>query len=157
MTDSKFVSGWKTMLNGDREPMTSGEADAIMDFVEAARTKQAAAYPTTYDTLRAFIDADERMRDLGWKTYIFDLVDGEEVAVAERGSTGIFHASWVKPYLHFHDCVGAMGKHFIKRIADLSPDELATMNRCSADHAEYMRHQCDRLARLQSAVEEYDK
>ena len=153
MSDPKFVSGWKTLADGTREPMAADEADALMRYVEEKRAQQAQAYPATYDALRAYIDAEERMRALGWRTHIFDLQDGDEVAVAERGSTGIFHGFWQKPYIHFHDCVGAMGKHFIKRVSDLSPDEVETMKRCSADHAEYMENHVERMARLQDAID----
>lgn len=156
MGEKQFVSGWKTLADGTREPMTANEADALMRHVEEKQAQQAKAYPTTYHALRAYIDAEERMRALGWRTNIFDLQEGDELAVAERGSTGIFRAFWQKPYIHYHDCVSQMGKHYIKRVSDLSPDELATMERCSADHAEFMRHQVDTMARLQSIVDSGD-
>ena len=154
---TEFKRGWKTMIDGSRIPMSEDEASNLWNIVEQKRAEQAAAYPTTHSALRAYIDADERMRDLGWRSTIFDLEDGDEVAVAERGSTGIFRAVWVKPYLHYQDCVSNMGKHFVKRIADLTPDEVETMDRCEADHLEYMQAQTKKMQTLQSFMEGYEK
>ncbi len=153
---TEFKRGWKTMLDGSRIPMSEDEASNLWNIVEQKQAEQAAAYPTTHSALRAYIDADERMRDLGWRSTIFDLEDGDEVAVAERGSTGIFRAVWVKPYLHYHDCVSNMGKHFVKRVADLTEDEAETMARCEADHLEYMRAQTKTMQTLQSFMERYE-
>jgi len=151
MTESK--RGWKTMLDGSRVPLSETECSDLIRWVENKRAEQAAAYPTTHAALRAYIDADERMRDLGWRSTIFDLEDGDEVAVAERGSTGIFRAVWVKPYLHYQDCVSNMGKHFVKRVDDLTEDEAETMDRCEADHKEFMKAQTKTMQALQSFVE----
>lgn len=153
MSDNGFIGGWKTMLDGTRVPITSEEADELWRLIEAGRARQAAAYPTTHDTLRAFIDADERMADLGWRRTILDLQNDEEVAVAERGSTGIFRAVWQKPYLHYQGCVSSLGKHFMKRIADLSEDEFKRMEQCEADHAEFMKHHMNSLAQLSDLPE----
>ena len=150
---AEFKRGWKTMLDGSRIPMSEDEAANLWRIVEQNRAEQAAAYPTTHSALRAYIDADERMHDLGWRSTIFDLEDGDEVAVAERGSTGIFRAVWVKPYLHYQDCVSSAGKHFVKRIADLTPDEVETMDRCEADHKEFMEAQTKTMQSLQEFVE----
>ena len=150
---TEFKRGWKTMLDGSSIPMSEDEAANLWRIVEQKRAEQAAAYPTTHSALRAYIDADERMRDLGWVSTIFNLDDGAELAVAERGSTGIFRAVWVKPYLHYHDCVASMGKNFIKRIADLTPDEAETMARCEADHLEFMEAQTKTMQALQAFVE----
>lgn len=148
-----FEHGWKTMLDGSRVPLSETEISDLSRWVENKRAEQAAAYPTTHSALRAYIDADARMRDLGWVSTIFDLDDGAELAVAERGSTGIFRAVWVKPYLHYHDCVASMGKNFIKRIADLTPDEAETMARCEADHLKFMEAQTKTMQALQAFME----
>lgn len=154
---TEFKRGWKTMLDGSRIPMSEDEAANLWNIVEQKRAEQAAAYPTTHSALWAYIDADERMRALGWSRTIFDLEDGDEVAVAERGSTGIFRAVWVKPYLHYQDCVSNMGKHFVKRVDDLTEDEAETMARCEADHLEYMQAQTKTMQTLQSFMEGYEK
>ena len=154
---AEFKRGWKTMLDGSRIPMSEDEASNLWNIVEQKQAEQAAAYPTTHSALRAYIDADERMRDLGWRSTIFDLEDGDEVAVAERGSTGIFRAVWVKPYLHYQDCVSNMGKHFVKRVDDLTEDEAETMARCEADHLEYMQAQTKTMQTLQYFMERYEK
>jgi len=153
---TEFEHGRKTMLDGSRIPLSETEISDLSRWRENKRAEQAAAYPTTHSALRAYIDADERMRDLGWVSTIFNLDDGAELAVAERGSTGIFRAVWVKPYLHYHDCVASMGKNFIKRIADLTPDEAETMARCEADHLEFMEAQTKTMQALQAFVERGD-
>ena len=150
---AEFKRGWKTMLDGSRVPLSETECSDLIRWVENKRAEQAAAYPTTHAALRAYIDADERMRALGWCSMIFGLEDGDEVAVAERGSTGIFRAVWVRPYLHYQDCVSSAGKHFVKRIADLTPDEVETMDRCEADHKEFMEAQTKTMQSLQEFVE----
>jgi len=148
----KFVSGAKTMADGTRVPITSDEAADLWRMVEDAQAARAKAYPATQDALRAFIDADARMSDLGWRTSIFDLVDGEALAVAEKGSTGIFSAIWRKPYLHYHDCVAHMGKHYIKRASDLTADEREKMDACARDHSAFMDGQAKMMQRLQDAI-----
>lgn len=154
MNDPAFINGWKTALDGTRTQLTKDEGAELWRMVEDSRARQAAAYPTTHDALRAYIDADERMRDLGWVRTIFNLADGAEVAIAERGSTGIFRGFWSKPYLHYCDCVSHMGKHFLKRIGDLTPDELATMERCEADHKVMMEAETKAMQRLQAFMED---
>lgn len=149
MTDEgEFVGGWKTLLDGSRVPMTTAEAEGIQAMMRAAKEKQAKAYPETLDALRAFLDAEQRLTDLGWKKYVFGLEDGAAVAVIERGSTGIFKGVWIKPYFHFCDCVSLKERVLWKRIEDLTDDERQRMNSCSADHAVWMEAQTAIFARM---------
>lgn len=146
--DRKFSGGWKTMMDGTRVQITESEAAELWAAIERTEAQQAADYPTTYSALCAHIDADERLQKLGWKKHIFNLTDGEELALIEWGSTGIFRATWKKPCLLYHDCVAQMGKVFIKRVSDLTDDERDRMEKCSADHAEFMKHQHERMSRV---------
>ena len=50
-----------------------------------------------------------------------------------------------------------MGKHFVKRVDDLTEDEAETMARCEADHLEYMQAQTKTMQTLQSFMERYEK
>lgn len=148
MANDKFKHGWKTGIDGSRTPITEGECADLIAMVEESERKRAAAFPKTLDALRAFLDADQRMKDLGWRKSIFGLEDGAELALAEIGSTGVFRAVWCKSYLHYQGCVASMGKSFIKPIADLTPDERAKMEECEANHAEFMEHQTGRMQAL---------
>jgi len=147
-----FIGGWKTLNDGSRVPVSESEAAEFWELAERIDADRAAAFPTTVDALRGVISAKERLKALGWKQTIFGLENDAEVALAELGSTGIFRAVWQKPYLHYCDCVAEMGRHYIKPIADLTPDELATMDRCSRDHDEWMQAQSAMYARLADAM-----
>lgn len=150
---SDFKHGWKTMLDGTRVPLTEQEADGLWRRMQDAEERRAAAYPTTRDALKAHLDADQRMRDLGWSKTIIGLSEGEEIAVAEWGSTGIFRGFWSKPYLHYADCVASSGKHFIKRMADLTDDEREHMDRCTEDTKRLIDAETERFQRLQEYEE----
>ena len=145
---SAFKHGWVTNLDGSRTPLTAEDADAIMAGVREDERLRAEAYPTTVDALRTFLDADQRMCDLGWKKFIYKLEAGVELALCEQGSTGIFRAFWNKPYLHYQGCVASMGKHYIKPIADLTPVERVKMDECESSHAEHMIHEAKRMQAL---------
>lgn len=145
---SKFKHGWVTNIDGSRTPLTSDDAEALMAGVRESERLRAEAYPATIDVLRAFLDADQRMRDLGWKKSVFGMENGDEFALCEQGSTGIFRAFWNKPYLHYQDCVASMGKHYIKPIADLTPVERVKMDECESSYTEYMIHETKRMQAL---------
>lgn len=144
----KFIGGWKTLNDGSRVPGTETEASDLWAYIECEDARRAAAYPQTGDALRAFCDAGQRLKSLGWRGYTFGIEDGAEVAVVERGSTGIFHGFWQKPYFHYADCVGAVGKVLWKPVSELTADEAATMDECSKSHVEFMNGQFAMMARL---------
>lgn len=158
MTGEKLdMRGHMTMLDGSHVALSQEEITSLLDMVEITREQQAIAFPTTHDALRGFIDVEERMRELGWKKSIFNLEDGDELAVCEYGSTGIFNAFWYEPYLHYCDCVSSMGKVFIKRVADLTLIEGEQMKKCSDDHAVFMEAQTLSMQRLHAIMGgEYD-
>lgn len=144
----RFVRGHKTMIDGTRVPMTEAEGEEIWAMVQKAKDQRAKDYPETIDALQAFCDADQRLTDLGWKKYTFGLEDGAELAVIERSSTGIFAATWNKPYFQYSGCVSGVGKVWWKPIADLTDAERARMGKCSADHAAFMENEMKILSRI---------
>lgn len=150
---SDFKHGWKTMLDGTRVPLTEQEAGGLWRRIQDDDERRAAAYPTTHDALKAHLDADQRMRDLGWSKTIIGLAEDEEIAVAEWGSTGIFRGFWRKPYLYYADCVASSGKRFIKRIVDLSDDEREQMDRCTEDTKRMIDAETKMFQRLQEYEE----
>jgi len=153
---SEFEYGWKTNTDGTRTPLLENERDAFVKMIADADQRRAAAYPTTNDALRAFNDADQRLTDLGWRKSTFGFENGAELALVEKGSTGVFRAVWHKPYLHYQGCVAESGKHYIKRITDLTPDELAKMNECEEYHAERMVYETASMVRLSEIMNSQD-
>ena len=134
--------GYKTMLGGSRVEMSASEIDHLEKHIADQDKRRAEAFPTTLAALGAFIDADQRLTALGWKKYTFGFDDGTELAIIERGSTGIFYGFWNKPYFHYADCVSPIKDGvFWKLIADLTDDERLQMNKCSADHGKFMKAQ----------------
>lgn len=145
--------GHKTMLDGSHVPLTADEVKAIWDAVEAAKAKRIADMPTARDALQALIRADERLRDLGWwKGGGLRLKRGDECAVAEFGSSGIFRG-WIDQggeYVHYADCVSDPRKCWLKPLADLTDDERAHMEEC--DRREAQAHEAE-MARCASMAE----
>lgn len=154
MSDREFKGGWKTLLDGTREPITEAEADCLWRAVEEADKRRAEIFPTTVDALRGFIDAEQRMKSLGWKSHSFGVQDGAELAVCQKGSTGIWRAFYQKPYVHYSGCVGQLTELFWKEVGDLTQDELAHMERCDADAKNMMEVEIGRLQRMSEYLAE---
>lgn len=62
--------------------------------------RRAASMPTEKDALRVLFDAYERLRELGWREWIYMPKDGTEVQLIEAGSTGVhrghYQGKWPK-------------------------------------------------------------
>jgi hypothetical protein len=140
--------GHKTLIDGSHVPLTEGEADALWKAIEAARERRAQAMPTAESALSAMCDAKQRMQELGWwQGGGLKVKRGDECAVAEFGSTGIW-TGWIDTegkYLHYCDCVADPRKAWLKPLSDLTPEERAHMDKCNewerqaseAEHARY--------------------
>ena len=102
MSDPNEIVGHKTVDTGDigpqgfpvlrHEPLTRGEADAILAACDAAEKKRDEDMPTEEVALRVLTDAHTRLKKLGWKdpTYAHELKqDGVEALLIELGSSGI--------------------------------------------------------------------
>lgn len=125
--------------------------------MEAAKEKQARDMPTTEDALRHAAYAHKRMRDLGWtKTLGFTVRPGDNCAMAEPGSTGIWSARVSKDgkYIHYGCCVSAPGKCWLKPISDLSDDEKALMEECDAEERRFYGGRIAILAAMDDEPEE---
>ena len=135
----KDYHGHMTMADGSHVPLTKEEAEALLAAVEAEKAKRANDMPTALDALRALISAEERLRDLGWsRGGGLRVRRGDECAVAEQGSTGMWKG-WFDDdgkYVHFGDCVSDPRKTFLKPLADLMDDERAHMIECDRREAE---------------------
>lgn len=102
MSDADEVIGHKTFYTGEigtdgfpalrHEPLTRGEADAVLKSVRDAEKKRATDMPTEKDAVRALWDAQQRLKELWWEdpTYAHSLKQhGVESFLIELGSSGI--------------------------------------------------------------------
>lgn len=145
--------GHKTLIDGSHVPLSKDEAEGLWKSVENARAKRNEAMPTTRDALRALIDAEERMRELGWWLGGgLRVRKGDECAVTQQGSTGMWRGRIDDEgkYVHFGDCVSSPQKCFLKPLADLTADERAWMEECDKREAEAMSAMMDRYAAMYS-------
>jgi hypothetical protein len=136
MTEKTKLRGWKSLPDGTRVEMTEAEVAAAIEAVEQNKQRVAETYPDTYSALRAFIDADQRMHQLGWRHHFAVLEESDEVAVIEIGSTGLFKCVWRNGLFHGDDFVRRAGADiYWKRIAELTPQEVERMAETSASNA----------------------
>jgi hypothetical protein len=59
---------------------------------EAAHTKRIADMPDEHSAIHRLWDAQERLKELGWKDPVYAPMDGSPLDVIELGSTGIHRA-----------------------------------------------------------------
>lgn len=125
--------GHITLIDGSHVALAKEQAEALWEMAEQSRKRRAEALPTVEDTLRAFIQAEERMRELGWwRGGGLRVKKGDDCAVVEPGSTGIFKG-WFDTdgqYVHYCDCVSSPRKTFLKPLADLTDEERRHMDEC---------------------------
>lgn len=133
------IVGHKTMIDGSHEPLRRAEAEAIWKQVEERQAKRAADMPTVEVVLSIMLEAKQRMNELGWWQGLgLRLRPGDQCAVAEFGSTGIW-SGWIDDdgkYVHYCDCVTDPRKAWLKPLAYLSEDERAHMQACDKREAE---------------------
>lgn len=134
--------GHMTMADGSHVPLSEVDAKALMGAVRLADEDRAQRMPTSDDAMSAFLDAEQRMKALGWRKGlgIFTGVKrGEECAIREQGSTGIW-SGWIDEdgkYAHYCDCVSSPRKLWLKPLADLTEDERTKMAECDQSDREY--------------------
>lgn len=131
--------GHATMNDGTHVPLTKADADAIWKAAEDARAKREQEMPTAQDALRVLIAATQRLQELGWwKGGGLRIKRGDECAVAETGSTGMWRGllDAEGKYVHYGDYVSDRHKCWLKPLADLTDDERALMEECDRREAE---------------------
>ena len=145
MSDDQY-HGSATMADGTRRALTSDGAKALWDAAEAAEAKRAADMPTARDALEAVCAAEQRLNTLGWwKGRGFGIKKGEECAVAQPGSTGIWKGRIDdEGDVHFGDCHAKRNNCYLKPLADLSDDERSWMEECDQREREAFRAWLDR-------------
>ena len=141
--------GHRTLIDGTCVPLTKNEANAIFKVVEAAKDMRARDMPTARDALAALIRVEARLRDLGWwQGGVLRVKRGDECAVAQTGSTGIWcgRLDDEGKYVHFGDSVASPRNCWLKPLADLTDDEREWMDQCDKREAEACAAMLDRYA-----------
>lgn len=133
--------GHMTMNDGTHKPLTADEAKAIWKAMERSAEDRARLMPTSDDAMRVMLDAQQRMKALGWRKGlgIIGVKRGDECAVREDGSTGIW-SGWVDQdgkYVNYCDGVTDPRKVWLKPLADLTEDERTKMAECDKDDREF--------------------
>ena len=77
------------MSDGTRVPMEPGEANALMEQIDAGNKKLKEDFPTEVDAIREMFRAYSRLKDFGWRDAIYCPKDGSQFDAIEAGSTGI--------------------------------------------------------------------
>jgi hypothetical protein len=128
--------GHKTLIDGTRVPLAEHEAEALWKAVEAAKAHRAETMPTAQDALRMLIQAQERLNELGWRLGGgLRVRRGDECAVAQTGSTGMWTGHLGDEYVTFADSVSKPREMWMKPLADLTDDERQHMEACNGDYA----------------------
>jgi len=152
--------GHKTMADGTHVALSEEEAAAIWKAVEESTSRRAREMPTAQDALRVLIAAQTRLNDLGWwKGIGLRVKRGDECAVAETGSTGMWRGRLdvEGKYVHYGDCVSDPRKCWLKPLADLTDEERAWMDECDRREAEAYSAMLDRYASLRPLPQENDR
>ena len=142
MSERQFIGGHKTMIDGTHLPLTEDEANAIWHGIEKATAARAEAMPTARDVLRSMIQAETRMRELGWALGGgLKVRRGDECAVMQPGSTGMWRGrvDAEGKYVHFGDSVADPKACWLKPLADLTTEERTYMEECDLREAEAYR------------------
>lgn len=133
--------GHMTMKDGSHKALTADEAEAIWQAAERSAEERARLMPTSDDAMRVILDAQQRMKSLGWRKGLglIGVKRGDECAVREDGSTGIW-SGWVDQdgkYVYYCDGVSDPRKVWLKPLADLTEDERSKMAECDKDEREW--------------------
>lgn len=125
--------GHKTLVDGTHIPLGKDEAAALWKWAEDQGKKRAETMPTAQDALSCIVSANQRLQELGWwRGGGLQVKRGDECAVAEFGSSGIFrgHVDEEGKYVHYADSVSDPRKCWLKPIADLTDEERTHMEKC---------------------------
>lgn len=82
--------GHKTLLDGTHVQLTSEEAEALWKESEKQVSDRTAKLPDEQSALNAMFEAQQRLKELGWRDGIYCPKDGTHFQAIELGSTGIF-------------------------------------------------------------------
>lgn len=133
-----FKHGWRTMHDGRRIPLTEQQAKDMHAGIVKMVAERAVKLPTAVDALQAVSEATERLRELGWST--ISPRDGEEMAMIQFSSTGMWVATRQGDYVHSAGCVNKPGDRglMFKPLDKLTDDERERIAHCEATRPRYL-------------------
>jgi len=134
----RYEHGWRTMPDGSRIALTEQEAKDIHTALVEMKTARAQKLPTAVDALNAISEAIARLRELGWNQ--ISPRDGEEKAMLQFSSTGMWHAFRHGEYIHCEDYVYGPGDKnlMFKPIDQLTDDERERIAYCIETRQTYL-------------------
>lgn len=148
--------GHLTHKDGSHTPLSKEDAEALWKGFEEEDAKRAKEMPDAWDATRQIIRAQERLRKLGWSLGGgFKIKAGDECAVMEAGSTGMW-TGWLddeRKYVHYCDGVSAPRKVWLKPLGDLTDAERAKLAEGDKDAAEWMEQENKMFAAMAEIVE----
>lgn len=149
--------GHLTLKDGSHVPLTGQEAKALFEAAEEGDRKRAEMMPTSEDAMRLGLGVQQRMKALGWRKGMgLKMRAGDDVAVREDGSTGIW-SGWIETdslFVHYCDSVADPRRVWLKPVSELTEDEREQMAVCDKDAAEWIERQCEIFSQLDTAEEE---
>jgi hypothetical protein len=151
--------GHMTMIDGSHRHLSETEASDPWKAIQVVRSEREARLPGVEECLIAINDAQSRMNDLGWwRAGGFRVKAGDECAVAESGSTGIWSGfvDAERKYVHYAGSVSSPQKVWLKPIGDLTDDERALMEKCDQAEREHMEAELARYAAMDAADQQGD-
>ena len=158
MENPDDIVGHKTFDTGERdenglpifrhEPLTRAEGDALWEAAEKAKKDREARMPDEMTAVRAFFDAWQRLKELGWREAIYCPKDGSSFQMIEPGSTGIhdgsYYGEWPNGSWQAHD------EH------DIYPSHPALFKLYPEDQAKYEAKMAEARERFRREITETD-
>lgn len=123
------------MSDGTRKALTSDEAKAIWQQIEASTKERAEKMPDAESALRSMISAEERLKELGWRDARYCPRDESEFAVCEIGSTGMWKAFYSGEFITYADCVSKGNRMYFKPLDKLTDGERTRIENCDKEVA----------------------
>lgn len=149
MSEGKYY-GSATLKDGRRVQLSQDEVASLMAAVDESMRKRVEMMPDTAAALNLRGNVDQRLREMGWREDL-PRSEGEEFALIEHGSSGIFSASIHGEFVRYAGCVGrAKDRHRYKHKAldKLTDDERATMAKCDEDNREWLDRELKSFAAM---------
>lgn len=129
--------------------LSKEQADDLWRALQQAQADRAEKLPTAQHALLASIEAEQRLRELGWRLGGgLKVRRGEECAVAQFGSTGMWRGrvDAAGEYVLFGGDVTTPQKVLLKPLADLTLEEHEHMEACERYEASAMAAMIDRFS-----------
>lgn len=139
MTDKSQVEGWATGHDGKRHRLSEDECRDIIARADAQKIARESSMPDFDAAISTLHSAQVRLGELGWKEGIYCPKDGEQFALIEFGSTGVFSGryvgKWPDGYVYADDYTLHPNGMMWKPLDALTAQEREVLDRCTEKHA----------------------